>query len=76
LGEIYAGFGLLLGFTTRWAAWTSLFILANLAVGGYYDDSLIPFFFLNVVFLIWPSSRRLGLDRWLNRRYPDSRWFR
>jgi thiosulfate dehydrogenase [quinone] large subunit len=75
-GEIYAGFGLLLGFTSRWAAWMSLFILANLAVGGYYDASLIPFFILNIVFLIWPSGRWLGLDLWLNRRHPDSRWFR
>ena len=36
-GELYVGIALILGLTTRWAAWVSLFILANLAFGGYYD---------------------------------------
>ena len=75
-GELYAAIGLLLGLTTRWAAGVSLFILVNLAVGGYYDASLIPFFILNVLFLAKPSGQWLGLDRWLARRFPDSRWFR
>lgn len=76
VGELYAAIGLLLGLTTRWAAWMSLFILVNLAIGGYYDASLIPFFVLNVVFLLWPSGLWLGFDRPLARRYPESRWFR
>ncbi len=75
-GELYAAIGLLLGLTTRWAAGVSLFILVNLAVGGYYDASLIPFFILNILFLAKPSGQWLGLDRWLARRFPDSRWFR
>lgn len=75
-GELYAAVGLLLGLTTRWAAGVSLFILVNLAVGGYYDASLIPFFILNILFLSKPSGQWLGLDRWLARRFPDSRWFR
>ncbi len=75
-GELYAAIGLLLGLTTRWAAAMSLFILVNLAIGGYYDASLIPFFILNIVFLCWPSGRWLGIDRLLARRYPDSRWFK
>ena len=50
-GELYAAIGLLLGLTTRWAAGMSLFILINLAIGGYYDASLIPFFILNAIFL-------------------------
>jgi thiosulfate dehydrogenase [quinone] large subunit len=74
-GEIYAGLGLLLGCTTRWAAAMSFFILINLAAGGYYDASLIPFFILNIIFVIWPSGRWLGLDRWLARRYPESPLF-
>jgi len=75
-GEIYVAIGLLLGLTTRWAAATSLFILFNLAIGGYYDASLLPFFILNSLFLCWPSGQWLGLDRWLQQKYPHSRWFR
>ena len=74
-GELYAAIGLLLGLTTRWAAGVSLFILVNLAIGGYYDASLLPFFILNLVFLSKPSGRWLGLDRYLARRSPASRWF-
>jgi thiosulfate dehydrogenase [quinone] large subunit len=75
-GELYAAIGLLLGFTTRWAAGVSFFILFNLAIGGYYDASLIPFFLLNILFLWKPSGLWLGLDRPLNRRFPKTRWFR
>ena len=74
-GELYAAVGLLLGLTTRWAAGVSLFILFNLAIGGYYDASLIPFFILNFLFLSKPSGQWLGLDRYLVRRFPGSRWF-
>jgi thiosulfate dehydrogenase [quinone] large subunit len=76
VGELYAAIGLLFGLTTRWAAWMSFFILLNLAIGGYYDASLIPFFILNIIFLTRPSGQWLGFDRWLSKRYPDSRWFR
>jgi thiosulfate dehydrogenase [quinone] large subunit len=76
VGELYAAIGLLFGLTTRWAAWMSFFILLNLAIGGYYDASLIPFFILNIIFLTRPSGQWLGFDRWLAKRYPDSRWFR
>ena len=76
LGEIYSAIGLLVGFTTRIAAGVSMFILVGLAVGGYYDASLIPFFILNAVFLWWPSGLWLGIDRPLAKRNPASRWFR
>jgi thiosulfate dehydrogenase [quinone] large subunit len=76
IGELYVGIGLLLGLTTRWAAAMSFFILVNLSLGGYYDASLIPFFTLSLVFMIWPSGHWLGLDGRLARRYPGSRWFR
>ena len=75
-GEIYSSLGLLFGITTRLAAAVSFFILFNLAIGGYYDASLLPFFILNLVFLWWPSGLWLGFDRWLARRYPTVRWFR
>ncbi|MDH5275221.1 MAG: DoxX family membrane protein [Gammaproteobacteria bacterium] len=76
LGELYSAVGLLIGITTRPAAGVSLFILAGLATGGYYDASLIPFFLLNFMFLAWPSGLWLGLDRRLAQRHPQSRWFR
>jgi thiosulfate dehydrogenase [quinone] large subunit len=76
IGELYAAVGLLFGITTRWAAGMSFFILLNLAIGGYYDASLLPFFILNVLFLCWPSGQWLGFDRPLATRYPNSRWFR
>lgn len=76
IGEIYSAIGLLVGFTTRIAAGVSMFILVGLAVGGYYDASLIPFFILNAVFLWWPSGLWLGIDRPLAKRNPMSRWYR
>jgi len=75
IGELYSAVGLLIGVTTRVAAGVSFFILFGLAVGGYYDASLIPFFILNLAFLWWPSGLWLGFDRPLARRYPASRWF-
>jgi len=64
VGELYSAIGLLLGWTTRIAAGVSLFILFGLAIGGYYDASLLPFFLLNFIFLAWPSGLWLGVDRW------------
>ena len=76
LGELYSAVGLLVGFTTRIAAGVSLFILFGLAIGGYYDASLLPFFALNAAFLWWQSGLWLGFDRRLARRYPNSFWFK
>ena len=75
IGELYSAAGLLLGVTTRVAAAMSFFILFNLAIGGYYDASLLPFFILNLIFLWWPSGLWLGLDRKLANQYPGVRWF-
>ena len=75
-GEIFSAVGLLLGVVTRTAAGVSLFILIGLAIGGYYDASLIPFFLLVAAFLWWPSGLWFGLDRPLAKRYPNVRWFR
>ena len=68
IGELYSAIGLLLGWTTRVAAGVSLFILFGLAIGGYYDASLLPFFLLNFIFLAWPSGLWLGVDRSLAKR--------
>ncbi len=76
VGEIASAVGLLFGVMTRVAAGISLFILVGLAVGGYYDASLIPFFLLNAAFLWWPSGLWMGIDRTLAQRYPGVRRFR
>jgi thiosulfate dehydrogenase [quinone] large subunit len=75
-GELYVGVALLLGLTTRWAAAASFFILFNLAIGGYYDASLIPFFLLSLMMMRWGSGRWFGLDRILAPKYPAFRGFR
>ncbi|MBM4195657.1 MAG: DoxX family membrane protein [Gammaproteobacteria bacterium] len=66
-GELYVGIALLLGFTTRWAAGVAFFILVNLAIGGYYDASLIPFFLLAFMMMKWDSGRWFGLQRFFQR---------
>ena len=76
LGELYVAAGLLLGFSTRWAAGLGFFILLNFAMGGYYDASLIPFLLLAVLFFSYPSGQWFGLDRRLCQRYPNSIWFK
>jgi thiosulfate dehydrogenase [quinone] large subunit len=75
-GELYVGIALLLGFTTRWAAAMAFFILLNLSLGGYYDASLIPFFSLSIIMMLWNSGHWLGLDRRFHARNPRSILFR
>ena len=75
-GEFVAGLGLLLGLATRWSALLALFILINIAIGGYFDASLLPFFAINIAACIWPLGQKFGLDRFLHRRHPDSILFR
>lgn len=72
-GEFFAGAGLLLGLLTRPAALLAFFVLLNIAIGGYYDASLLPFFAMNLLAIFYPLGRWFGLDRFLYRRYPD-RW--
>ena len=43
---------LLLGLATRWAAVLAFFILVNIAIGGYYDASLLPFFAINLATIV------------------------
>ena len=77
LGEIYSAVGLMFGITTRIAAGVSMFILVGLAIGGYYDASLIPFFLLNAAFLWWQSGYWLGVSTafWCDA-IPNSIWLR
>lgn len=75
-GELVAGIGLLLGLFTRLSALLALFILFNIAIGGYYDASLLPFFAMNLLAIFYPLGRWFGLDRFLHHRYPSGYWFR
>ena len=71
LGELYSAIGLLVGLTTRCSSAVSLFIIFNFAIGGYYDASLLPFFILIILFLWFPTGQWFGLDRYLNKKYPN-----
>lgn len=68
--------GLLLGFMTRAAALLGAFICVMIGVGGFYDASLIPLFIIPLIVAAQPTGHWFGLDRRLNRQYPDSIWFR
>ncbi|MEQ9111365.1 MAG: DoxX family membrane protein [Rhodospirillaceae bacterium] len=74
VGEVVVGLGLILGIATRLSSIGGFFILFNLAIGGYYDASLLPFFILNIIFIIYPSGHWLGFDGLLKLRYPQHGW--
>jgi len=68
--------GLLLGFATRWAALLGAFICVMIGVGGFYDASLIPLIIIPLIIAALPTGQWLGLDRRMQRKYPESIWFR
>lgn len=73
-GEVIVGIGLLLGIATRLSSFGGFFILFNLAIGGYYDASLLPFFILNIIFIVYPSGHWLGFDGRLKQKFPNQAW--
>jgi thiosulfate dehydrogenase [quinone] large subunit len=76
IGELIIGVALLLGVTTRINAAFGLFLLLNFAAGGYYNLTIPPLVTMSVLFMVLPTGHWLGLDRNLNRKYPDSIWFK
>lgn len=76
LGWTAVAVGLLLGFMTRAAALLGAFICVMIGVGGFYDASLIPLFIIPLIVAALPTGHWFGLDRGLNRKHPDSIWFR
>ncbi|NKB45620.1 MAG: DoxX family membrane protein [Alphaproteobacteria bacterium] len=74
LGELAVGIGLILGIATRLSSFGGFFILFNLAIGGYYDASLLPFFILNIIFIVYPSGHWLGFDAKLGSKFPKYGW--
>ncbi len=71
-GELFAGLGLVLGIATRSSAIIAFFILLNIAIGGYFAASLIPFFAMNALIIAYPMGHIIGLDRYLIKRFPNS----
>ncbi len=76
LGEIAAGVSMILGLGSRFGGAIACFIIIMLAIGGYYDASLIPLFLMAFVVTVTPSGHRLGLDRRLHSNYPTAIWFK
>jgi len=74
LGELAVGIGLLFGIATRLASCGGFFIIFNLAIGGYYDASLLPFFILCLIFMKYPSGHWLGFDGALHKKLPRYTW--
>lgn len=76
IGELIIGVCLALGLATRANAAFALFLVLNFAAGGFYNLTLPPFMVFSVLMMVFPSGHWLGLDGKLNRKYPDSFWFR
>ncbi len=76
VGELIIGVAMLLGVTTRINAAFGLFLLLNFAAGGYCNWTIPPLVTMSVLFMVLPTGHWLGLDRNLNRKYPDSIWFK
>ena len=74
LGELAVGIGLFFGIATRLASLGGFFIIFNLAIGGYYDASLLPFFMLSLIFMKYPSGHWLGFDGALHKKFPRYTW--
>lgn len=75
-GETFIGLGLLLGCMTRSAAAGAMLMMFSFAIGGYYDASLIVLALMFLPFVIWPTGQWHGLDKLLNKRFPQSWLFR
>jgi uncharacterized membrane protein YphA (DoxX/SURF4 family) len=81
LGEAVAAISLLLGLFTRVGASAAILsALANiLAAGGGGADTLGQNYLLlvlGIVFLVIGAGRFLGVDGWLQQRYPSATWLR
>jgi thiosulfate dehydrogenase [quinone] large subunit len=76
IGELIIGVALLLGVSTRLNAAFGLFMLLNFAAGGYYNLTIPPLVTISILLILLPTGHWLGLDRRLNRKYPESPWFK
>jgi thiosulfate dehydrogenase (quinone) large subunit len=65
-----------LGLATRLGGVLAFWLMVMIAIGGYYDASLIPLWLIAALFIVFPTGRWFGLDRRYHARYPASPWFR
>ena len=75
IGELYVGFGMVLGFTTRLAAAVAIIMLLNfMATKGAmpWNPSVCdpPDIVLALVVMIGAAGRTLGVDHFLHERFP------
>ncbi len=76
IGELIIGIALLVGVMTRINAAFGLFMLLNFAAGGYYNETIPPLVTISILLMVLPTGHWFGFDRTLNRKYPDSPWFK
>ncbi len=81
LGEAVAGISFLFGIFTRLGGLSAAFsALANLlAAGGNGADNIGQNYLLlvlGITFLVVGAGRWFGVDGWLQKRYPDSKWLK
>jgi thiosulfate dehydrogenase [quinone] large subunit len=74
--QLAIALGMISGTATRKNGALSLFILLNIAAGGYGDRTLPPFIAYAVLATALPSGQWMGFDRKLQKRYPNSALFR
>jgi thiosulfate dehydrogenase [quinone] large subunit len=74
IGELYVGFAMLLGITTRFAAGVAIFMLLNfVAAKGTHPWIMsgdLADVVLFLIVMIGAAGRTLGVDRFLHERYP------
>lgn len=65
-----------LGLATRVGGALAVWLMIMIAIGGYYDASLLPLWLVAGLMIVCPSGQWFGLDKNLHARYPKSLWFR
>jgi len=65
-----------LGLATRLGGAAAFWLMIMIAIGGYYDASLLPLWAVAALIIVLPTGQWFGLDRRCHARYPASPWFR
>jgi len=73
---LFVTLSLALGLATRAGGIAAFWLMTMIAIGGYYDASLLPLWLVAGLMVVLPTGHWFGLDRRLHARHPDSPWFR
>lgn len=65
-----------LGLVTRVGGIAAFWLMTMIAIGGYYDASLLPLWLIAVLMILLPTGHWFGLDRRFHARHPASPLFR